>query len=64
MHLLAISAALLAVVAASAHKTRREIGEHQLEAAKRWQTSGSQSRGVERNGVQNITFTNPKASGE
>ncbi|KAG1785880.1 Alpha/Beta hydrolase protein [Suillus plorans] len=39
-----------------------EIGEHQLEAAKRWQTSGSQSRSVKHSGVQNITFTNPKAS--
>ncbi|KAG2090025.1 Alpha/Beta hydrolase protein [Suillus discolor] len=63
MRLLAIYAALLAVVAASAHKmTKREIGEYQLEAAKRWQTSGSQSRSVKRSGVQNITFTNPKAS--
>ncbi|KAG2090020.1 Alpha/Beta hydrolase protein [Suillus discolor] len=63
MRLLAIYAALLAVVAASAHKkTKREIGEHQLEAAKRWQTSGSQSRSVKHSGVQNITFTNPKAS--
>ncbi|KAG2053778.1 alpha/beta-hydrolase [Suillus hirtellus] len=63
MHLLAVFAALLAVVAANARRmTKHEIGEHQLEAAKRWQTSGSQSRGVKRSDVQNITFTNPKAS--
>ncbi|KAG1845213.1 Alpha/Beta hydrolase protein [Suillus tomentosus] len=63
MHLLAVFAALLAVVATNARRmTKHEIGEHQLEAAKRWQTSSFQSQGVKRSGVQNITFTNPKAS--
>ncbi|KAG2126279.1 Alpha/Beta hydrolase protein [Suillus clintonianus] len=52
---------LLAVVAASARRmTKHEISERQLEAAKRWQTSGPQN--LKRGGVQNITFTNPKAS--
>ncbi|KAG1861626.1 Alpha/Beta hydrolase protein [Suillus subluteus] len=40
--------------------TKHEIREHQLEAAKRWQTSGPQN--IKRSGVQNITFMNPKAS--
>ncbi|KAG2090018.1 Alpha/Beta hydrolase protein [Suillus discolor] len=63
MHLLAVFTALLVVVAANARRiTMHEIGEHQLEAAKRWQTSSSQSRSVKHSGVQNITFTNPKAS--
>ncbi|KAG1741356.1 Alpha/Beta hydrolase protein [Suillus lakei] len=61
MRLLAVFAALLAVVAASARRmSKHEISEHQLEAAKRWQTSRPQN--VKRSGVQNITFTNPKAS--
>ncbi|KAG2038256.1 Alpha/Beta hydrolase protein [Suillus americanus] len=61
MRLLAVLGALLAVVAASGRwMTKHEIRERQLEAAKRWQTSGPQN--VKSNGVQNITFTNPKAS--
>ncbi|KAG2361254.1 Alpha/Beta hydrolase protein [Suillus spraguei] len=49
------------LVAASARTmTKHDIRERQLEAAKRWKTSGPQS--VKRSGVQNITFTNPKAS--
>ncbi|KAG1850202.1 Alpha/Beta hydrolase protein [Suillus subalutaceus] len=61
MRPLAVFAALLAVVTTSAHRmTKNEIREHQLEAAKRWQTSGPHN--VKRSGVQNITFTNPKAS--
>ncbi|KAG2134925.1 Alpha/Beta hydrolase protein [Suillus bovinus] len=40
--------------------TQQEILGHQLEAAKRWQTGDSQN--VKSSGVQNITFTNPKAS--
>jgi carboxypeptidase D len=63
MRLLTVLATLLAVVAASGRRMiKHEIRERQLEAAKRWQTSGPQS--VKRSGVQNITFTNPKASGE
>jgi carboxypeptidase D len=65
MHLLTAFTALLAVVAASGRRTtKRKIGERQLEAAKRWQTSNPQSQNVKRGGVQNITFTNSKASGE
>ncbi|KAG1817717.1 Alpha/Beta hydrolase protein [Suillus subaureus] len=49
------------MVATSGHMmTKHEIRERQLDAAKRWQTSGLQN--VKSNGVQNITFTNPKAS--
>jgi len=63
MHVLAVLGALLAVVAASGRMmTKHEIRERQLEAAKRWQTSDPQS--VKRSGVHNITFTNPKASGD
>ncbi|KAG1741365.1 Alpha/Beta hydrolase protein [Suillus lakei] len=40
--------------------SKHEISEHQLKAAKCWQTSRPQN--VKRSGVQNITFTNPKAS--
>ncbi|KAG1817704.1 Alpha/Beta hydrolase protein [Suillus subaureus] len=61
MRLLAAFVALLALTAASARRiTKHEIRERQLDAAKRWQTSGPQN--VKSNGVQNITFTNPKAS--
>ncbi|KAG1840917.1 Alpha/Beta hydrolase protein [Suillus subalutaceus] len=61
MRLLAVLGALLAGVAASGRRmTKHEMREHQLEAAKRWQTSGPQN--VKSSGVQNITFTNPKAS--
>ncbi|KAG1768812.1 Alpha/Beta hydrolase protein [Suillus occidentalis] len=61
MRLLAAFAALLAVVAINGHRmTQHEISERQREAAKRWQASGS--RNVKHSGVQNITFTNPKAS--
>ncbi|KAG2108312.1 Alpha/Beta hydrolase protein [Suillus cothurnatus] len=61
MRLLAVFATLLAVVAASGRRIiKHEIRERQLEAAKRWQTSGPQN--IKRSGVQNITFTNPKAS--
>jgi carboxypeptidase D len=64
MRLLAAFAALLAVVAINGHRmTEQEMGERQREAAKRWQASGSESRNIKHNGVQNITFTNPKASG-
>lgn len=63
MRLLAAFAALLAVVAINGHRlTEHEISELQREAAKRWQASGL--RNVKHNGVQNITFTNPKASGD
>ncbi|KAG2159002.1 Alpha/Beta hydrolase protein [Suillus bovinus] len=63
MRLLAAFATFLAVGVANARRMiKHEIGERQLEAAKRWQTSGPQSRGVMHSGVQNITFTNPKAS--
>ncbi|KAG1800309.1 Alpha/Beta hydrolase protein [Suillus plorans] len=61
MRRLAVFAALLAVTAASGRMmTMQEVNERRLEAAKRWQTSGSQN--VKSGGVQNITFTNPKAS--
>ncbi|KAG1740196.1 Alpha/Beta hydrolase protein [Suillus paluster] len=65
MRLLAIFATLLAVVAAGARKmTKQEVSECQLEAAKRWQTNGPAARApnVKRSDVQNVTFTNPKAS--
>ncbi|KAG1800313.1 Alpha/Beta hydrolase protein [Suillus plorans] len=61
MRLLAVFATLLVVAAASGRlMTMQEINQRRLEAAKRWQTSGSQN--VKSGGVQNITFTNPKAS--
>ena len=45
-----------------------EARMRQTEAAKRWQRSTGpsvlDSTNVTRSGVQNITFTNPKASGE
>jgi carboxypeptidase D len=45
-----------------------EARMRQTEAAKRWQRSAGPSvldpTNVKRSGVQNITFTNPKASGE
>jgi len=50
--------------------TKREVKERQLEATTRWQTSWMSEPGLggfedtKHNGVQNITFTNPKASGE
>ncbi|KAG1740198.1 Alpha/Beta hydrolase protein [Suillus paluster] len=65
MCLPAMFTALLAVAAASARTmTKHELRERQLEAAKRWQTSGTEARApsVKRGGVQNITFTNTKAS--
>ncbi|KAG1840918.1 Alpha/Beta hydrolase protein [Suillus subalutaceus] len=61
MHLLAVLGALLAVIGASGRwMTKHEIRERQLEAARRWQTSGPQN--IKSSGVQNITFANPKAS--
>ncbi|KAG2053761.1 alpha/beta-hydrolase [Suillus hirtellus] len=61
MRLLAVFATLLAVAAVSGRlMTMQEMNEDRLEAAKRWQTSGSQN--VESGGIQNFTFTNPKAS--
>ncbi|KAG1800310.1 Alpha/Beta hydrolase protein [Suillus plorans] len=61
MRLLAVFATLLAVATASGRfMTMQEVNERRLEAVKRWQTSGSQN--VKSGGVQNITFTNPKAS--
>ncbi|KAG0697100.1 Alpha/Beta hydrolase protein [Suillus ampliporus] len=65
MCLPAVFTALLAVNVASARiMTKHEVRERQLEAAKRWQTSSPASRAgnVKCGGVQNITFTNPKAS--
>jgi len=71
MRLSAAFTALLAVAAAASARmmTKHEVRERQLEAAKRWQTSGGPAAqaaagNVKRSGVQNITFTNPKASGE
>jgi len=62
---------LLAVAAVNARRmTKREVKERQLEATTRWQTSWMSGPGLgefedaKHNGVQNITFTNPKASGE
>jgi carboxypeptidase D len=64
----AVIAALLAVAAAASARimTKHEVRELQLEAAKRWHTSGpaAAAENVRRSGVQNITFANPKASGE
>lgn len=69
MRLLAIFTHLLAVTAASARKrSKREVRERQLEASMLWQTSWEIDSGragdMKSNAVQNITFTNPKASGE
>jgi hypothetical protein len=47
--------------------TKDVLKERQLEATQHWQTSWAVEMGeagnVERKRVQNITFTNPKASG-
>ncbi|KAG1897571.1 Alpha/Beta hydrolase protein [Suillus fuscotomentosus] len=57
----AVFATLLAVATTSGRlMTMQEVNEHRLEAVKRWQTSGPQN--VKSDGVQNITFNNPKAS--
>lgn len=66
--MLRLSVALLAVTAASARIiTKHALRERQLEAAQHWQTSWTVETGgtedVEPKRVQNITFTNPKASG-
>ncbi|KAG1897584.1 Alpha/Beta hydrolase protein [Suillus fuscotomentosus] len=65
--MLRLSVALLAVTAASARIiTKHALRERQLEAAQHWQTSWTVETGgtedVEPKRVQNITFTNPKAS--
>lgn len=41
---------------------KHQMWEKQMEAAKRWHVDGAVKRAS--GGVQNITFTNPKASGE
>lgn len=69
MRLLTIFTPLLAVTAATSRKmSKREIRERQLEASMLWQTSWAINSGragdMKNNVVQNITFTNPKASGE
>ena len=64
----AFVAFLVAASTASARMIRKEdVRARQAEAAKRWQRSHGPSfhpTNVKRSGVQNITFTNPKASGE
>lgn len=61
--LCAVFATLFAVATTSGClMTMQEVNERRLEAVKRWQTSGSQN--AKSGGVQNITFTNPKASGD
>jgi len=48
--------------------SKREVRERQLEASMLWQTSWAIDSGragdTKNNVVQNITFTNPKASGK
>lgn len=66
--MLHLPVALLAATAASARiMTKDVLKERQLEATQHWQTSWAVEMGeagnVERKRVQNITFTNPKASG-
>ena len=61
--------AFLAVASTAGARMMRkdEVRAHQEEAAKRWQHAGpaiSHSTNVKRSGIQNITFTNPKASGK
>ena len=61
--------AFLAVASTAGARMMRkdEVRTHQEEAAKRWQHAGpaiSRSTNVKRSGIQNITFTNPKASGK
>lgn len=65
--MLRLPVVLLALTAASARiMTKHALKERQLEAAQHWQTSWAVEMGgagdVERKRVQNITFTNPKAS--
>lgn len=65
--MLCLPVALLTVTAASARiMTKHVLKERQLEAAHHWQTNWAVEMGgtgdVERKRVQNITFTNPKAS--
>lgn len=66
--MLRLSVALLAATAASARIITKDVlKERQLEAAQHWQTNWAVEMGetvdAERKRVQNITFTNPKASG-
>ncbi|OAX31204.1 hypothetical protein K503DRAFT_860840, partial [Rhizopogon vinicolor AM-OR11-026] len=66
----AVFIALLVIAAAATSArlmTKHEIRERQLEAAKRWQTSGrpavrAAAGNAKPSGVKNITFTNPKAA--
>ena len=66
----AFVAFLVAASTASARMMRKDsedIRARQAEAAKRWQRSRGPNfhpTNLGRSGVQNITFTNPKASGE
>ena len=59
---------LVAASTASARMMRKEdVRARQAEAAKQWQRSHGPSfhpTNAKRSDVQNITFTNPKASGE
>ena len=71
MHPSAVIIALLAVAIATAGAriiTKHEVRGRQLEAAKRWHTNANvpaaAAGNVQRSGVQNITFMNPKASGK
>jgi carboxypeptidase D len=53
--------ALCVAPAVNAHKmTKNQIRAKQAEAAKRWQSQGAVKRAS--SGVQNLTFSNPKAS--
>jgi carboxypeptidase D len=66
--MLRLPVVLLALTAVSARiMTKHALKERQLEAAQHWQTSWAVEMGgagdIERKRVQNITFTNPKASG-
>jgi len=71
MHPRAVLFALLAVAAAATSAriiTKHEVRERQLEVAKRRQIDTNvpvaAAGNVKRSGVQNITFTNPKAAGK
>lgn len=67
--MLRLPVALLVATAASARiMTKHVLKERQLEVVQHLQTNWAvemgEERDVERKRVQNITFTNPKASGE
>lgn len=59
--LLAVSAPF---VSAIKYPRKSDLHARQVEAAQRWRPRSPDTSSNTRSGVKNITFTNPKASGE